>query len=145
MPKTRSASSKKKKRRKRKRVARPYQTDKHSRAKRNYFKRRHRASQMHGHHKRARDEAELTNYLLNQILKTAASTDEKPYQYHPRHHSRDPEYDFHNPRTQEFKQGFAAPDVNFWRPQGESMPPHRANFPTWRPEWVHTYGHPHAG
>ena len=131
-----------KSKRKRKKVKRPYKLDKVSRARHRYRKKRHKASAVHGHHKRLRDEAELANYLLNQILKTAASTD---YHYHPRHHSKDPEFEHSDKRTQEFKKGFPAGDVHFWRPQGEGMPPSRANFKGWEPTWVHTYGHPHAG
>ena len=69
------------------------------------------------------------NYLLHQILKTASSTDEKPYNYHPRHHTKDPEYRWDNATTQEFKRGFPAPDVSMLRPQGEDVPPHRGNYP----------------
>ena len=86
----------------------------------------------------------MTNYLLNQMLKTMSSTEEKPYHYHPRHHENDPEFAFSDDKTQEFKKGFPAPDVNLWRPQGRGMPPSRGNFPRWEPQWVHTYGHPHA-
>jgi hypothetical protein len=83
-------------------------------------------------------EAETMNYLLNQILKTASSTDEKPYNYHPRHHSKDPEYKWSNKRTKKFKRGFAAPDFSMLRPQGDVEPPHRGNFPN-----PHEQHHPH--
>ena len=86
----------------------------------------------------------MTNYLLNQMLKTMSSTEEKPYHYHPRHHENDPEFAFSDDKTQEFKKGFPAPDVNLWRPQGRGMPPSRGNFPGWEPQWAHTYNHPHA-
>ena len=148
MPNRKKSKSRRKSRRKK--VKRPYKLDKESRARHRYRKKRHKASAVHGHHKRLRDESELANYLLHQILKTAASTASRPYHYHPRHHSKDPEYDFSDAKTKEFKEGFAAPDVHFWRPQGEGMPPSRANFrPSpfkgWEPTWVHTYGPPHAG
>ena len=84
------------------------------------------------------------NYLLHQILKTASSTEDDPYNYEPRHHSRDPEYGFSSGAVQEFKRGLPAADTHFWRPQGPKMPPHRGNFPGWRPDWEHTYTHPHA-
>ena len=118
---------------------RPYKTDKKSRAKRRFTRPRHKKSTVHGHHKRRLQEAQLTNDLLTMMLKA-----QKPGAM-PRHHSNDPEYAFSSPRMQEFKRGFAAPDTNFWRPQGHAMPPHRANFPGWKPEWVHTYQHPHEG
>ena len=137
--------SKRKRKSRRKKVKRPYKLDKESRARHRYRKKRHKSSAVHGHHKRLRDEAELANYLLNQILKTAASTEADPHHYHPRHHSKDPEFKYSGARTREFKQGFPAPDVHFWRPQGEGMPPSRANFRGWEPQWEHTYGHPHAG
>ena len=141
MPKAKSKRKPAKSKRKPRRP-RPYKLDKKSRAKHKYRKRRHKKSRVTGHRKRARDEAELTNYLLHQLLKTA---DEEDYHFHPRHASKDPEYQFSSPALQEFKDGFPAPDVNFWRPQGTDAPPHHGNFPNWRPEWVHTYQHPHAG
>ena len=135
----RSSSSKKKKappKRKRsgaKRKPRPYKLDKASRARHRYRKRRHKHSRVTGHHKRALDEAHITNYLLNALLKTASSTDQKPYHYHPRHHTNDPEYGFSGPRVRTFKRGFPSPDVNLLRSQGDAVPPHRGNFPDWRP------------
>ena len=122
-------SAKRAKRVKRKRQKRPYKLDKLSRAKHAHTKRRHRASVVHGHHKRMRKESELTNYLLQQLLKTASSTDAMPYNYDPRHHSRDPEYRFSGERMQEFKRGHPASDTHFWRPQGKGAPPHPGNFP----------------
>ena len=142
MPNRKKSKSRRKSRRKK--VKRPYKLDKESRARHRYRKKRHKASAVHGHHKRLRDESELANYLLNQILKTAASSDAKPYHYHPRHHTKDPEFSYSDAKTREFKEGFAAPDVHFWRPQGEGMPPRRANFKGWEPTWAHTYAHPHA-
>ena len=133
----RKTSKKKRKSAKRKR---PYARDKAARLRRRH-KRRHRASRVHGHHKRMRKETETMNYLLHQLLKTAASTDAKPYHYEPRHHSRDPEYKFSDARTKEFKRGLPAADVHFWRPQGSDMPPSRGNFPGWQPQWEH----PHVG
>ena len=144
MPRRQKARSKSKKKSRKKRAKRPYKLDKHSRARHRYRKRRHKTSVVHGHKAHARQEAEMTNYLLNQMLKTMSSTEEKPYHYHPRHHENDPEFAFSDDKTQEFKKGFPAPDVNLWRPQGRGMPPSRGNFPGWEPQWVHTYGHPHA-
>ena len=143
--KQRKKSRSRSKRRKKKRgIKRPYKLDKESRARHRWSKRRHKASVVHGHHKRRRDEAELTNYLLHQILKTAASTEGKPFNYDPRHHTKDPEFAFSTPKRREFKQGFPASDTHFWRPQGTGMPPSRGNFPGWEPHWEHTYQHPHA-
>ena len=68
------------------------------------------------------------------LLKTAASTDTEPYHYHPRHHTNDPEYGFSGPRVKTFKKGFPAPDVHFWRAQGDAVPPARGNFPDWDPD-----------
>ena len=144
MPAKRKRSKSRSKRRKKKSIKRPYRLDKVSRARHAHRKRRHPASAVHGHHKRLRDEAELTNYLLNQLLKTAASTEGQPYSYEPRHHTTDPEFAFSTPERREFKQGFPASDTHFWRPQGTGMPPSRGNFPGWEPQWEHTYQHPHA-
>jgi len=135
----------KRSKKRKKRAARPLKLDKGSRARRRHKKRRHPASAPRGHRKRMIKEAELMNYLLHQVLKTAASTDADPYHYEPRHYSKDPEYKFSGPRMREFKRGVPASDTNFLRPQGENMPPHRGNFPGWQPQWEHTYGHPHAG
>ena len=121
-------------------VKRPHTGDKLKRARRRYAKKRHPKSVIN-HHKRIRGEVEGLNYLLHQLLKTASSTEAKPYNYHPRHHSKDPEYAFSAPAMQEFKRGVPASDVNYWRPQGEGMPPHRGNYPGWQPQW----DHPHVG
>ena len=130
-------------RKKRKVPKRPYKLDKASRA-RHAYRRPRNKSRVKGHHKRLYDEAELTNFLLNSLLKTASSTEDKPYNYHPRHHSKDPEYAHSGARMQEFKRGFPTPDVTMLRHR-EDQAPHRGNFPGWQPEWVHTYQHPHAG
>ena len=130
----------KRKKSKKKRKARPYKLDAHSRARHRYRKRRHKSSKVHGHKKHAHTEAQYTNFLLKAMLKTMNSTDEEPYNYHPRHHTKDPEYEFSTKRMKEFKRGFPAPDVSFLRPQGKE-PPHRGTFY----EWVHTYRHPHEG
>ena len=61
-----------------KRAARPLKLDAVSRARRRHKKRRHPASAPRGHHKRMHKEAELMNYLLHQVLKTAASTERIP-------------------------------------------------------------------
>ena len=144
MPRKKQRSKSKRRKRRARPLKRPYKLDKKSRARHRARKQRHRASAIHGHHKRMREEAELNNYLLHQVLKTAASTDADPYNYEPRHPSKDPEYDFSSAQMQEFKRGHPASDTNFWRPQGKGMPPHRGNFPNWEPEWAHTYNHPHA-
>ena len=73
--------------------------------------------------------AEYTNFLLKALLKTASSTEDDPYNYHPRHFSKDPEYKWDSERKQEFKRGFPAPDVSMLRPQGDAVPPHRGNYP----------------
>ena len=146
MPK-RKTRAKRKSRKKKKGIKRPYKLDKESRARHRFKKRRHPASTVHGHHKRMRDESELSNYLLHQILKTAASTDADPYNYEPRHHTRDPEYRWETRPRQRFKRGFPAPDVSMLRPQHKSLPPHWGNYPLGgvqhrRPDWEH---HPHVG
>jgi len=69
------------------------------------------------------------NYLLHHILKTAASSDENPHHYHPRHFTKDPEYRWETAARQEFKRGFPAPDFTLLRPQGEDIPPHLGNYP----------------
>ena len=133
--KKRSAGkNKKKSKSKSKHKPRPYKLDKASRARHRYRKRRHKHSRVTGHHNRALKEAQMSNFLMNALLKTAASTDTEPYHYHPRHHTNDPEYGFSGPRVRTFKKGFPAPDVHFWRPQGDAVPPHRGNFPDWDPD-----------
>ena len=77
------------------------------------------------------------NYLLNQILKTASSTDDKPYNYHPRHHSKDPEYKWSNDATRQFKRDVPAPDFSLLRAQGDREPPYRGNYPHWNEHHVH--------
>ena len=132
-------SSKKKKAKKRVRPT----ANKARHAKRRHRK-RHPKSSVRSSHKRMFEEAETANYLLNQLLKTTSAEPEKPYHYHPRHHTKDPEFAFSTPERREFKQGFPASDTHFWRPQGAGMPPSRGNFPGWEPHWEHTYQHPHA-
>ena len=132
---SRKTSKKKGILKKRRRKQRPYKRD----------KRAHKVRRRKLHHKAEfRKEQEMTNYLLNQLLKTAASTEDKPYSYHPRHHSKDPEFAYSSERLKEFKKGFPASDTHFWRPQGEHLPTSRGNFPDWEPQWEHTYQHPHA-
>ncbi len=135
MPKRKSRRKSKRKSRR----TRPYKLDKHARARRRHKKRRHKSSRITGHHKRMLRETMHLNQMLEQLAK----------QYKPdidrRNYRNDPEYAFSSERTQEFKRGFPNPDVNLLRPQGTNTPPHRGNFPNWRPEWVHTYEHPHAG
>ena len=122
-------SRKKKSRKKKKRKARPYKLDKHTRARRAYRKRRHRSSRITGHHARHTKEAEYTNFLLKALLKTASSTEDRPYNYHPRHFTKDPEYNWETSERQEFKRGFPAPDVSMLRPQADDLPPHWGNYP----------------
>ena len=133
--KKRGRSSKKKKVRI-KRRARPY--DKHDKVAhlRRRYRKRHAGSAVHGHKQRMRKEAETMNYLLHQLVKSQA---DPKYNYHPRHHSKDPEYKFSSAAKQEFKRGVPAPDVNFWNAP-KNMPPYRANYPAWEPTWEH----PHA-
>ena len=100
MPRRKSA---KKRRRKR-----PY-----TRTKRAHKIRRRRRH----HHGEMLKEAETMNYVLHQMLKTM-SQPAGEYNYHPRHHSKDLEYRHSSDRTKQFKRGFPAPDVNFWRPSG---------------------------
>ena len=121
-----------------KKPKRPYKVDKAARLRRRH-RRRHPKSKVHGHHKRMRRESETMNYLLHQLLKTASSTEADPYNYDPRHHSKDPEYRYADKITQEFKRGVPAPDTHFWRPQGNAMPPYRGNYPNWAPEWAHPF------
>ena len=122
-------SAKKKKRKVRKR---PYKGDRHAHAKRRYAKRHPTiAARM--------EEAETANYLLHQLLKTISSKESDPYKYHPRDPTKDPEYKFSDARLKAFKDDFPAPDVNFWRPQGQGRPPYVGNFPD------HRYRHPHEG
>ena len=71
-------------------------------------------------------EAQLTNTLLEAIAKKSNPG------IMPRHYTNDPEYAFSDDRTKEFKRGFPAPDVNFWRVQGAGLPPSRGNYPNWR-------------
>ena len=81
-------------------------------------KRAHKLRRRMLHHKEeSRKEAEMTNYLLHQMLKTM-SAPEGEYKYHPRHFTKDREYKFSSGRTQRFKRGFPSPDVSFWRPPG---------------------------
>ena len=69
------------------------------------------------HRKEMNREVKMMNYMLHQMLKTM-SAPEGQYNYHPRHHTKDREYKFSSERQQQFKKGFPAPDVNFWRPPG---------------------------
>ena len=125
------------KRAKKKKRARPYKHDAKKHARRRYA-RRHPKSKIN-HQRRIRKEVESLNYLLHQLLKTASAEPEDPYQYHPRHHTKDPEFKFSNPRTQEFKKGHPATDTHFWSPQGDDLPPHIGNFrelPQDPPYWM---------
>ena len=132
MPRKSSKKKKSRTKRRKKRV-RPY-------------KRHHKTHKMrrrilhHGH--KFKKEMEMSNYLLNQMLKTITNPD---YNYHPRHHTKDREYKHVNKRHQEFKKGFPSPDTNFWRPSGAAdsgtwtAAPYRGNVAheeekaVWRP------------
>ena len=114
-PKGRSKVRKKRKRK------RPYKRDKAAHVRR-------RVQNSAPHRRAMRQQTESLNYLLHQLLKTASSTEDKPYNYEPRHYSKDPEYVYSNPAMQEFKRGFPAPDTHHWRPQGPNMPPYRDNY-----------------
>ena len=122
MPKRKS--SKKKQSGKRKKHKRPY--GKHNKAAR--LRKRHQRGRHVDHSPRMLKEAETLNYLMHQLLKTASATEDKPYNYEPRHYSKDPEYVYSNPAMQEFKRGFPAPDTHHWRPQGPNMSPYRDNY-----------------
>ena len=98
-----------------------------------HSKRKHRHRRRVVHHRAAMaKEAETMNYLLHNMLKTMS----KPageYHYHPRHHSRDPEYRWSSARMKEFKRGFPAPDTHSWRapaPESDTWTgkPYRGNF-----------------
>jgi hypothetical protein len=74
-------------------------------------------------------EAHNTNALLTQFLKMGAGTEDAPYHYDKRHHTKDPEYRWETQERQEFKKGFPAPDVSMLRPQSGNLPPHWGNYP----------------
>ena len=114
-----------KKRRRTRRRPRRYDTSKAARARRKHRRPRHRRSRVVGHHERQFREAEFTNQLLTALLKQV--TDDE--HYHPRHHTKDPEYAFEDARTQEFRRGFNAPDTHFWRPPKEGAVPYVGNYP----------------
>ena len=124
--KSRKRSRSGSKRKRKRKLKRRHKTDALTHA-----KRRHARSRNHTHKARMVKEVEHVNALLTQLLQTASSTESKPYHFDKRHHTKDPEYAWSNERTKQFKQGFPAPDVNFWRPQGETLPPSRGNFPNW--------------
>ena len=90
-------------------------------AKRRHRK-RHPKSSVRSSHKRMFEEAETANYLLNQLLKTTSA--EPPYNYHPRHYTKDLEYKTGSARLREFKRGVPAPDVQMWRPPPYEMGPY---------------------
>ena len=126
MPKRRSAKKRSRSRKRQRKLKRKHLTDKQTHA-----LRRHARSRRHAHKSRVVREISTVNALLTQLLQTASSTEDQPYHYDKRHYSKDPEYAWSDERTQQFKQGFPAPDVNFWRPQGDALPPSRGNFPNW--------------
>ena len=109
--------------RKQKKIKRKHRTDKRSHA-----KRRHARTKKHSHKRRMLQESKNMSALLTQLLKMSASTDADPYHYDKRHYSKDPEYKWSDARTQKFKRGFPAPDVNFLRSQGPAYSPYKNNF-----------------
>ena len=130
MPRKSSKKKSKSRTKRRKKRVRPY--------KRHPKTHRMRRRMLHHGHK-FKKEQEMSNYLLNQMLKTITNPD---YNYHPRHHTKDREYKHVNKRHQEFKRGFPSPDTNFWRPAGGAdAAPYRGNVekeekavgPVWRP------------
>ena len=63
----------------------------------------------------------------------------RPYHYNPRHFTKDPEYQWSDPRTQAFKKDIPAPDVHYFNPPGD-QPPHlgmRGGFHKREDGWVH--------
>ena len=120
LTKKRKGSKKKRKRK----LKRRHKTDKHSHA-----RRRHAKTQVHGHKRKMLHEAHNTNALLTQFLKMGAGTEDAPYHYDKRHHTKDPEYRWETQERQEFKKGFPAPDVSMLRPQSDNLPPHWGNYP----------------
>ena len=136
MPRQRKRSNKKSARKRSRAPRKKKRKRKHKTDVQSHARRRHARTRVHGHKKRMFKEAETMNYLLNQILKTSSASEDKPYNYHPRHHTKDPEYRHSSARAQRFKRGFPAPDVSMLRPQGDAEPTHRGNFP----QWMH---HPH--
>ena len=64
----------------------------------------------------------MANYLLNQLLKTVSSTESDPYNYHPRHPTKDPEYKWSGERMKRFKSEIPAPDVNYFNAPGDQPP-----------------------
>ena len=114
--------AKKKSGKKKKQRARPVAN--RARHARRRHRKRHPKSSVRSSHKRMFAEAETANYLLNQLLKTTSAPPEKPYHYHPRHHTKDLEYKTGNARLREFKRGVPAPDVQMWRAPPYEMGPY---------------------
>ena len=119
LTKKRKGSIKKKKRK----LKRRHKTDKHSHA-----RRRHAKTQVHGHKHKMLREAQNVSALLTQLLKTAGSSEDAPYHYEKRHHTKDPEYKWESGTRKTFKESIPAPDVSMLRPQGEAYPPHLGNY-----------------
>ena len=91
LTKKRKGSKKKRKRK----LKRRHKTDKHSHA-----RRRHAKTRAHGHKHKMLREAQNTNALLTQFLKMGAGTEDAPYHYDKRHHTKDPEYRWSDARQQ---------------------------------------------
>lgn len=118
MPRSRSRKASKKKRRK---LKRKHRTDKNAHA-----RRRHMRTTRHGHKRKMLQESRNISALLTQLLKLGASTEDAPYHYDKRHHTKDPEYKYDSAAVQEHKRAIPAPDVSMLR--GSSMP-YRGNYP----------------
>ena len=93
-------------------------------------RKRHPKSRVASSNQRLFKEAETANYLLHQLLKTTAAQPGAPPHYHPRHHTKDVDYDTayvppkfataevaREERVREFKEGVPAPDVQMRRVQ----------------------------
>ena len=96
-------------------------------------KRAHKLRRRMLHHKEeSRKEAEMTNYLLHQMLRTMSDKETDPdmqFHYDPRHHTKDLEYKTSNARMREFKRGVPAPDVQMWRPPPYKMGAYTMPYP----------------
>ena len=80
--------------------------------------------------RKASKEKGTATHWLRELLKllTGVQYPEDQYHYDPRHYSKDPEYQWSDPRTQRFKREIPAPDVHYFAPPGDE-PTHQSNFP----------------
>ena len=88
-------------------------------------------------------DAGTASHWMRELLKLLTSVNpefqEDAYHYNPRHYSKDPEYQWSDPRTQAFKREIPAPDVHYFNPPGD-QPPHlgmRGGFHKREDGWVH--------